>query len=599
MVPVEVVIEHLANNPRHDLHYNILRGLLQDIIPELNSRIEHTSVANLIKLYQQLVTLTQYQITWRHTLEDEIFSFRRACPELYLKLTELYIQYPLTSPPKPETITLSTLVQALQKFDPVAITIINKPTNALTVVALILSLIDLGNQTFSQLKYKPFYSSTIQDLAQFPTTLKKLLAIIEKYPHNIQQETLDLIDHILSSYTNTNLQTIWLEWLYNKHSHSLFVHQRLIRSIFRWSSSQNIPDKYYVLFEEWWENTLPTTRNRILDLENIDFLQDKQNTSPEYIKKVCFFWGLHIQQLIHIFSRLQTKNPQFSHLSDELIDIWSNKIRQWIKFIAVLDHSQEDSLYLSLYTHIQILQVLETFDQCINPIYLIKHDKLILSQILKNVDKKITEIIQQHIQKQETVFDQKQETLSDQEQETLSDQEQETVSDQEQETLSDQEQETVSDQEQETLSDLSQVTQSLSDLQEKMQYYQVTMQQLNHWDPQDILWKTFQALQEKYIKSIQASIYNDQTITLDQKYKQWQNAVSKTRLEQQSFPTYQNIENSFEQIQKDSIANTLENLKQSNPTIKIITRPSHDYPSNSPTTIFVFENDTLSIHYDF
>ena len=94
------------------------------------------------------------------------------------------------------------------------------------------------------------YTDFIQFLAQTPATLKALLAIIDIYikkstqeqgptqpenantkkrkgspnqanmsivkdPSLIKQITLDSIDYVVSSHINTDLQTIWLKWLYD------------------------------------------------------------------------------------------------------------------------------------------------------------------------------------------------------------------------------------------------------------------------------------------------------------------------------------------------------------------------------------------------
>ena len=100
------------------------------------------------------------------------------------------------------------------------------------------------------------------------------------------------------------------------------------------------------------------------------------------------------------------------------------------------------------------------------------------------------------------------------------------------------------------LFDLNRVTQNLSYLQEAMLDYQTATQQLKDLDPENSIEKKLQKLRNILIESIQEWISDDVLVKLDHKYQQWQKAVSQTRLSQQSFPTYQEIEDKFIKLQK-------------------------------------------------
>ena len=58
-----------------------------------------------------------------------------------------------------------------------------------------------------------------------------------------------------------------------------------------------------------------------------------------------------MQQIASIFSRLQKKNVPFSSISDDFIELWSDKLKQWTKFVVTLGNLQE-SFYTFLYMHI-------------------------------------------------------------------------------------------------------------------------------------------------------------------------------------------------------------------------------------------------------
>ena len=413
-VSLDFVVRQLTSNPQHILANEQLKAPFRVIIQELNSMSNYRLANTLIDTYQQLVILTQDNSSWRDILQQETSSLKESYTELYFQLQDLYEQHPLKPTKAPETLTLTTLVQALKDNKPDAMAIVNNPANALEVVELIQNLIHSQNKSvFLQLDYKPLYASIVSFLAQNPATLLQLLASINIYlskpkhqksaditlikdPHKIIHTTLDLIDHVVNSHPNADLQIIWLEWLHS-HAHSSLVHQRLIKSIFRWSPDQDIPDKYYVLFEKWWTNASFVKRSHILGLKDVGLLQSAKNASPEDIKKTCWLWELQMQQFVNIFYRPQKKSLQFSSLSDDFIDLWCKQLRQWINFLATLDNPQENFVYTS-HPYIPILQILEMFYQDIDSVYISTNSHQKLSEILKDIDKRINGIIQQYIQ---------------------------------------------------------------------------------------------------------------------------------------------------------------------------------------------------------
>ena len=531
-LPIKFIVNQLAKNPQQLLAYDALKEPFRTIIRELNSTSINTHTDATLNIYEQLVILTQENSSWRDILREEAKNLESSRLRIYSQIQDLYKRYSVKATTTQETITLTTLVQALKDNNSDCLAIINNPTNALKVITLIqnLSLSHLECPIFSQLDYKHLYTSIVQSLTQTPSTLKALLDIIDSSiaipalpskqnflkqqkikpspndpsnliiidPYQIKQKTLDLINHFVSCRRETELQTIWLEWLYS-HQHWEPAKQKLIQSIFRWSTDQPIRDKYYDLFETWWTNTPSNDRDRILDIEHIELLQGEKNISRQDIKEICLFWKLRMQQLVTIFLRLKDKNIQFSLLSNDFINLWCDKITQWITVVA-LDDSQEDFLYLSLYAHIQILQTFQMFYQYINQTDLIKGNKTILSKLLNTIKKRIENVLQKNIQKQ------KQASFN-----------------------------------------LRRVTQSLSEIGKAMQIYSKSINQLSFFKTSIVTSNKFKSLQEQYKLSIKIWIRNQNNTSLDQKYHQWKSTVAETTLQQQDFATYQEIEEQFKQ----------------------------------------------------
>ena len=146
------------------------------------------------------------------------------------------------------------------------------------------------------------------------------------------------------------------------------------------------------------------------------------------------------------------------------------------------------------------------------------------------------------------------------------------------------------------LFDLNRVTQNLSYLQEAMLDYQTATQQLKDLDPENSIEKKLQKLRNILIESIQEWISDDVLVKLDHKYQQWQKAVSQTRLSQQSFPTYQEIEDKFIKLQK--IMDVLKKLEYRHSGISFCFM-THDPQSSVSLTTFTLIDRTLYIHYDF
>ena len=126
--------------------------------------------------------------------------------------------------------------------------------------------------------------------------------------------------------------------------------------------------------------------------------------------------------------------------------------------------------------------------------------------------------------------------------------------------------------------------------------YQTATQQLKDLDPENSIEKKLQKLRNILIESIQEWISDDVLVKLDHKYQQWQKAVSQTRLSQQSFPTYQEIEDKFIKLQK--IMDVLKKLEYRHSGISFCFM-THDPQSSVSLTTFTLIDRTLYIHYDF
>ena len=377
-------------------------------------------------------------------------------------------------------------------------------------------------------------------------------------PYKIKQITLDLIDHVVSSHTDTKLQRIWLKWLY-KHKDWSAVHQILIKSIFRWSSLQDMPDKYYDLFDCWWLDTSSTQRNRILGIPKLQSMvtwqQEPLSISRKHIKEIGLFWKLHMQQFASIFTQLQKKNPHFSYMSDNFISLWHDEFKQGIKFINALDRSQKFSIYF----YIQILQTLAIFDQYITQSG-ITNSQQKFSALQKKVERNLKSIVEAYKGKRG-----KQNVVP---------------------------------------FHLNQVVQNLRDVQEMISLLETIKQQLKDfdlvkaWEAKISIEKQLLALQKAYTLSIEQWLNEGSLTTVNQKYQQWQNIVSQTRLYQQSFTTYKDIEDKFTQLQEVKGTKALQKLKHFHPTIQFAFFPDADKHS-FPLTPFMLDKNTFYIHYNF
>ena len=517
--PLSLIVFYFVQNPQRTIAQKRLQKSFRLIIQKLNANTESYSYQELMDNYQKLITFTQHDASWRQILEEETKCLENTEPDLHLWIQEQCRKSPVKSIKKsPETITIATLIRAIQHEDVEALAIIDNPAHALEIVELIQDLVHEEDSQIAIIDYQSLYQRLVASLTQEMSTLKQLLASIKRcipsfttiksfkkrnpmaYSDwdNMIARTLDIISSqipfwLFEKYNPLHEQ--WLSWL-KQQQYYFLIKNAYIKEIFQHilyiSGNYLSSSEFYELFEKWWENTPSEYRDKALDTADLEHLRLKitqNDIFSEEMRILCDTYMSKIYQLELFLSTICDKNPKFHSLIVDFTQLCQSKADQW-ESLKSLDSLAE------LFPQIFALSSLEKKD--------ISHSKEYFGIITK-----LQENIRTHINKQIAVLIEKLQSSSQKD------------------------------------IDITLIIQNLSILQEIMQDYK---QFFYDTDKVTQIWKQFQRLHDQYQTILHKWIDSESDLKVDQKHHEWQKIVSKTNLQEQLFNTYHVIEEHFIQI---------------------------------------------------